>query len=58
MKKTKTEYEKLEEIFEKIPKIPEDEFGTPCPVFESLCASCKFWLLFNEYKNKIFRRFL
>jgi hypothetical protein len=53
-----SEMDKLEEMFDRVKKIFEKEFGIQCPNFEPLCLQCEFWLYFNEWKHKVFRRFL
>jgi len=57
-KQPKTEYDELEEMFDKVQKIFEKEFGIQCPDFEPLCPQCEFWLFFNDFKHRVFRRFL
>lgn len=54
----KTEYDELDELFEKIEKDLEKEFGKMCPDFEPLCVQCKFWNKFNNFKSWVFKEFL
>ncbi|MEK6881150.1 MAG: hypothetical protein AABY22_16135 [Nanoarchaeota archaeon] len=55
-KKEKSDYEELEDLFEKVEKIFEKEWGTRCPDFEPFCAQCSFWQDFNNFKRETFER--
>lgn len=53
-----SKYDELIELFEKVEKIFEKDFGKMCPEFEPLCSQCNFWNKFNTFKNKTFEDFL
>ncbi len=56
--KDKTDYEDMEEMFEKVEKIFQEDFGKRCPDFAPLCGQCEFWLIFNKFKQDIFKKFV
>jgi len=56
MKTQTNEYEELEELFERVEKIFEKEYGKRCSDFEPLCIQCSFWQDFNNFKRKTFER--
>ena len=58
LKVVETEYDELINLFEKIEKNLEKDFGKMCPDFEPFCVQCKFWNKFNEFKSWTFEEFL
>jgi hypothetical protein len=59
-KKEKSDYGKLNDLFNKIENLPEfkEWFGKPCPDFEPLCANCQFWNNWNKFKIYIYTKLL
>lgn len=57
-KKEKTDYEELEEFFKKIDIIWQEEFGKECKEFCPNCPQCKFNLIYNSFKQKVFEEVL
>ena len=56
MKPEKTDYEQLEELFNRIENMEDFKiwFGKPCPEFQPKCANCKFWLSWYKFKQEAF----
>lgn len=50
----KDDYSQLEKFFKKIDKVWQEEFGKECPEFCPNCPQCKFALLYNSFKQKVF----
>jgi hypothetical protein len=50
-------YSELEEKFEKIDKIVIEILGKSCPEFAPLCPVCKGYLIYNRFKNDIFKEY-
>lgn len=44
----------LERFFDKLDKIWQAEFGKECPEFCPNCAQCKFSLIYNNFKQKVY----
>ena len=53
-KKETNEYDELEKFFKKIDKIWERDFGKQCKEFNPSCFQCKFALIYNNFKQKVF----
>ena len=52
------DYNDLEQFFKKIDKMWQSEFGKECPEFIPNCPQCKFALIYNNFKQKIFDEIL
>lgn len=48
------DYDRLEKLFNKMDKIWQAEFGKECPEFMPDCAQCKFALIYNQFKQKVY----
>lgn len=50
-------YDSLGKDFEKIDKIIIEILGKPCPEFAPLCPVCKGYLIYNKFKNDMYKEY-